>query len=229
VAGITPRGLAIVLIGAIALLVLLLVAIVGVIVLDIGKQGWSNWLTVLREWQQTLGTVAGFLGAAVVLVLGTALTRDDDQQKAIQTSNAIGQALAYEAERMTTGLELGRRMALTADSTAGDAARQCASMAQALGEQLQAQTPVFDASIQRLVDFGAQDLANFVRFYSFYAELRHTLANINAESCADAGPAQLDYMISQVKLGLGYYQVFAPAYPIVQYGADGPILSGGGV
>ncbi|MDB5527749.1 MAG: hypothetical protein JWR51_852 [Devosia sp.] len=215
------------LIGAITLLIVLLIALTSVILLDMRKQGWANWLTVLHEWQQTLGTVVGFLGAAGVLVLGTALTRQADEQKAMATASSIGQALAYEAERLTTGLELGRRMGLAADPAADDVAQQCTNMALALNEQLQSQTPVFDASIQRLVDFGTQDLANFVRFYSFYAELRHTVANINADTCAGAGAAQLGYMINQMKLGLGYYQVFAPAYPIVQYGPDGPIQPGG--
>ena len=216
------------LIGATTLLVVLLIALTSVILLDIRKHGWANWLTVLHEWQQTLGTVVGFLGAAGVLVLGTALTRQADEQKGLETASSIGQALAYETERMTTGLELGRRMGLAADTSGDDAVRQCTNMALALNEQLQSDTPVFNASIQRLVDFGAEDLANFVRFYSFYSDLRHTTANINAQTCAEAGAAQLAYMINQMKLGLGYYQAFAPAYPIVQYGPDGPITPGGG-
>ena len=214
------------LIGAITLLVLLLIALTSVIVFDMRRQGWPNWLTVLREWQSTLGTVVGFLGAAGVLVLGTALSRQADEQKASDTAAAIGQALSYEAERMTTGLELGRRIGLTANlNDPAEAERQCANMALVLRQQLQAQTPVFDASVQRLVDFGAENLANFVRFYAFYADLRQTVNNIDADSCSGAAPEQLEFMINQMTIGLGYYQAFAPSYPILQYGPDGPLVA----
>lgn len=214
------------LIGAITLLVVLLIALTAVILIDMRGAGWPNWLATLREWQSTLGTVVGFLGAAAVLVLGTALQRQADEQRAFDTASAIGQALAYEAERMSTGLELGRQIGLSANlDKPDDVARQCTNMAQALQQQLQAHTPVFDASIQRLVDFGAENLSNFVRFYAFYADLRQSVGNINAETCAGVGTEQLQFMISQMKIGLGYYQAFAPSYPIVQFGPDGPVAS----
>jgi hypothetical protein len=211
--------------GSIALLCVLLAGLSAVIIIDIQKQGWDRWLDVLRAWQSTLGTVIGFVGGAGVLILGTALERQAEDQRNLHAASAIGQALAYEAERMATGLELGRQLTAGVDmNDMPTVERQCVSISSAVGQQLQDNTPVFDASIQRLVDFGDQNLSDFLRFHAFYADLRQTLRSINVETCSGAAAEQqLIYMASQMKIGLGYYARFAPLFDITQFTPDGVV------
>lgn len=218
------------LVGSIALLGLLLAGLTAVVMIDIRAQGWGNWLAVLREWQSTLGTVMGFVGGAAVLVLGTALDRQAEQDRADRAAYAIGQALAYEAERMTGALELGRQLGAGIDMTDPVRVSQAyRTMAEAVSEQMPEQTPVFDASIQRLVDFGDRNLSNFVRFYSFYADLRQTLARVDDQTCEGvAGEAYINMMVGQMRNGLGYYAQFAPDYRIVQFTPDGIVDTPGG-
>ena len=211
------------LIGSIGLLAVLLIGLTAVIVTDVHQQGWGNWLGVLREWQSTLGTVMGFVGGAGVLILGTALDRQAEADREDHAAHAIGQALAYEAERMAGALELGRQFAAGIDMTDPVRVSQaCGSMARAVHEQMQERTPVFDASVQRLVDFGDQNLSNFVRFYAFYADLRQTLANVDEATCSGiSGEAYVNMMVGQMRNGLGYYARFAPDYQIAQFTPDG--------
>lgn len=213
------------LVGSIVLLCVLLVGLSAVIIVDIRQQGWTNWLGVLREWQSTLGTVIGFVGGAGVLILGTALDRQAEEQRNARAADAIGQALAYEAERMATALELGRQLVAAVDLADIPAVeRLCSNISLAISQQLQADTPVFDASVQRLVDFGDKNLSDFVRFNAFYADLRRSLQSINADTCTgEAAEQQLLYIASQMKIGLGYYARFAPNYAITQFTPDGII------
>ncbi|MEO5806968.1 hypothetical protein [Devosia sp.] len=210
------------LIGAIIVLTLLIAGVVTLILLDMRSRGWVNWLGVLDNWQSTIGTVVGFLSAAAVLVLGTALNQQSQQQHADVVARNLGRAFAYEAERMATALELGRQLGLQVDMGKTDLlATQCSNIARTLKEQLQRETPVFEAGITHLVDIGPDDLASFVRFHAFYADLRQSLDSITDATCAEAAEAQIGYMSNQMRIGLGYYARFAPQYDIVQFSPDG--------
>lgn len=212
------------LIGAVSFLVFLIVGVFVLILADMRSRGWSNWLTVLDNWQHTIGTVVGFLSAAAVLVLGTALQRQSEQEHADAAARNLGQSFAFEAERMAAPLELGRQLALAVDLTNKDLlVSRCNGLSHALREQLTAKTPVFDAGITHLVDIGPDDLSNFVRFHAFYADFRQSLENVGDAACNAAPAEQVGYLLGQIKIGLGYYSFFSSRYEIAQFTPDGLI------
>lgn len=59
--------------SAIAVLCVALVGLTTIILFDVNAKGWPNWLGTLRDWQGTIGTVAGFLSAAGALMLSAAI------------------------------------------------------------------------------------------------------------------------------------------------------------
>ena len=81
--------------------------------MDLGRTDHGHWLDALKSWQQLIGAVLGFLGAAGVLVLSTAIQEDQTQRRAIDAAHAIGFGLALEVERMAIGLKLGQQIAAT--------------------------------------------------------------------------------------------------------------------
>ncbi len=117
---------------------------------------------------------------------------------------------------MMTPIEVGRRIGETVDLSAADLSAACLNLARTLQQLLYRDTPVFDASLSQLVAFGDDNLTRFLRFHAFYRDLARTVDTIDAQSCAEAGHDQLAYMLSQLRIGMGYYGFIADSYDVVQ-------------
>ncbi len=202
--------------GALALLIAVVAAIGALLALDLGRTEHRHWLDALKTWQQLIGSVLGFLGAAGVLVLSTAITQDSDQRKSVAAAHAIGLGLALEVERMGTGLKLGKAIGQTIDLNSQPAllAQTCTNYADALQSHLLAVTPVYDAVLPRMVDFGDENLAIFVRFYGYFFDFKQALKEVDKTACGAAAADEITYMQHQVDGGLGLYKLIADNYPM---------------
>ena len=201
--------------GALALLIAVVAMIVALLALDLGRTEHRHWLDALKSWQQLIGAVLGFLGAAGVLVLSTAIQQNNEQLKAQQAAHAIGLGLALEVERMGVGLKLGRAIGGMIDpATDANLARTCLNYSNNLQANLLGVTPVYDAVLPRMVDFGDENLATFVRFYSFFDDFRQALKEVDEAACAASPADEITYMQHQVDGGLGLYAIIAGNYPI---------------
>jgi hypothetical protein len=199
--------------GAIGLLGATLLALTTIILLDVRDKGWGNWLDTVRAWQSTLGTVAGFLSAAGALILSTAIQDQAERDRADRAAAAIGQALAYEVERMIAPLERTFVIAAGIDLEADDISGHCQVLYEGLPETLVERTPVYDAVLGQTLDFGDANLALFTRIYAYYADFRREIVLDEGQYC-DAIPAdRIRYVTTMARGGLNYYQLVGAHYP----------------
>jgi len=204
--------------GALALLVFVMAAIGSLLALDLGRTEHRHWLDALKTWQQLIGAVLGFLGAAGVLVLSTAISQDNDARKSAAAAHSIGLGLAYEVQAMGVGLQAAQRTG-HADMALPDPGVKCLGYALSLQQSLVTATPVYDAVLPRMVDFGDENLHAFVTFHSLYANLLRTIPDILAHNDCDnaqAAPIFMAYMSGQVDQIMGYYGEIATYYDIAK-------------
>ncbi|MEO8757884.1 MAG: hypothetical protein ABI398_09075 [Devosia sp.] len=208
--------------GALALLIFVVAAIAALLAVDLGRTEHRHWLDALKSWQQLIGAVLGFLGAAGVLVLSTAISQDNDIKKSAAASHAIGLGLALEVERMGTGLRLGKAIGATIDlsAPAEQLARTCVNYSTTLQSHLLKVTPVYDAVLPRMVDFGDENLAIFVRFYGFFYDFQQALKEVDQSACDAAAADEITYIQHQIAGGMGYYKLISDNYPIAAADID---------
>ena len=215
--------------GALALLIFVVAAIGALLALDLGRTEHRHWLDALKTWQQLIGAVLGFLGAAGVLVLSTAISQDNDTRKSAAAAHSIGLGLAYEVQAMGVGLQAAQRNGHT-DMALADPGSKCLGYALSLQQSLVTATPVYDALLPRMVDFGDENLHAFVTFHSLYANLLRTIPDIlSHDDCnsAEAAPVFMAYMAGQVDQIMLYYGEIATYYDIAKAddGASSQALS----
>ncbi len=195
-------------------LIFVVAAIGALLALDLGRTDHAHWLDALKSWQQLIGAVLGFLGAAGVLVLSTAIQQDLDGRKRADEAHAIGLGMALEVERMAIGLKLGQQIGATIDFADPQLAQTCVSFAQAMQRGLSPATPVYNAVLPQMVSFGDANLGIFVRFYSFYSDFVRGLEEVNQAACAAAAEDEIRFVMSQINGGMGYYEIIARNYDI---------------
>lgn len=207
--------------GALALLIFVVAAIGALLALDLGRTDHAHWLDALKSWQQLIGAVLGFLGAAGVLVLSTAIQQDLDARKRVDEAHAIGLGMALEVERMAIGLKLGQQIGATIDFNDPQLAQTCVSFSEAMQRGLSPATPVYNAVLPQMVSFGDANLAIFVRFYSFYSDFVRGLKEVNQAACDVAAADEIRFVMSQINGGMGYYEIIARNYDIAPADAGG--------
>ncbi|MHB1103268.1 MAG: hypothetical protein ACYC0C_10960 [Devosia sp.] len=198
--------------AAVALLIAVVLSLVVLLALDLRRHKQSEWIEELKQWQSLLGAVLGFLGAAGVLVLGSAIESDNERARQAQAAHAIGTGLALEVERLSVGLQVGRQIGASVDFADPALVQVCADYAKALQRALAPDTPVYDAVLGRMVDFGDVNLSVFVRFYAFYEDFLRGLPEIDEAACTAAAGDEIRYIIGQINGGLGYYEIIAKRY-----------------
>jgi hypothetical protein len=207
--------------SALALLIFVVAAIGSLLALDLGRTEHGHWLDALKSWQQLIGAVLGFLGAAGVLVLSTAIQQDTAQRESERAAHAIGFGLALEVERMAIGLKLGQQIGATINFDAPNLAGTCVMFAQAMQRGLAPATPVYNAVLPQMVAFGDANLGIFVRFYSFYSDFVRGLEEVNQSACDAAAADEIRFVMSQINGGMGYYEIIARNYDIAPAAAGG--------
>lgn len=207
--------------SAIAVLGLALAGLSVIIVYDVRHKGWSNWIGTLHGWQSTLGTVAGFLSAAGALMLSSAIQSNAEAAREEKASQAIGQALAYEVERMTGPLQTAFTLARSIDLAGPEVDQACRDLMGALGATLVDETPVYDAVLGRTLEFGDYNLALFTRIYAYFHDFARDMADGVEERCSRNGAGEIEYAMRIMRSGFAYYQLVATAYPTVTPLQDG--------
>lgn len=198
--------------AAVALLIAVVLSLAVLLALALRRHKRSEWIEELKQWQSLLGAVLGFLGAAGVLVLGSAIESDSERARHAQAAHAIGTGLALEVERLSVGLQVGRQIGASIDFGDPALAQVCADYSQALQRALTPDTPVYDAVLGRMVDFGDVNLSVFVRFYAFYHDFLRGLPEIDEAACTTAAEDEIRYIIGQINGGLGFYEIIARRY-----------------
>src|SRR3569833_2707464 len=202
-------------VGEVALLIFVVAAIAAHLALDLQRTEHRHWLDALKTWQQLIGSVLGFLGAAGVLVLSTAISQETDQIKAANSAHAIGLGLAYEVQALGVGLKAAQAVGQY-DLTLPNPGEKCIGYAQTLLDVMVTNTPGYAAVLPRMVDFGDANLHDFVTFYALFSFLLFSLPSVIAKDCSDTEHAGdwLAFMVGQVEHIMNYYSSIADAYGI---------------
>jgi len=192
--------------SALALLVVVVVTIGALLTVDLRRTEHQHWLDALKTWQALIGSVLGFLGAAGVLVLSTAISHDNDIEKSEQAAHSIGLGLAYEVQALGLGLRTAQQLGHY-DLAHSDPGGRCAHYAETLQQVMTPATPVYDAVLPRMVDFGETNLHEFVTFYALYQNLLRSLPNNISQNCLETqvAPQVIEFMVEQVDNVMGYY------------------------
>jgi hypothetical protein len=207
--------------SAIAVLCLALAGLTTIILFDVRAKGWPNWLSTLRDWQSTLGTVAGFLSAAGALMLSSAIQSNAEAERADRAAAAIGQALAYEVERMVGPLQTAYSIATTISPADAALPHVCTNLMRDMLQTLVDATPVYDAVLGQTPDFGDYNLALFTRTYAYFHDFRREIGT-DADARCRANPAgEIEYVKQIMRSGFAYYQLVAASYPAVTPLQDG--------
>lgn len=201
--------------SALALLVVVVVTIGALLTIDLRRTEHQHWLDALKSWQALIGSVLGFLGAAGVLVLSTAISHDNDLQKSEEAAHAIGLGLAYEVQAMGVGLKTAQVVGHE-DLALADPGQKCVGFASTLQQVMTSTTPVYDAVLPRMVDFGDENLHDFVTFYALYSYLLRSLPAIISQYCPEAALASpyMGLMVGEIDHDMDYYASIAAKYGI---------------
>jgi hypothetical protein len=201
--------------AAAVLVLVVLVSLVLLLFFGMRQGQGGGWVGELRQWQGLIGSVLGFLGAAGVLVLSNAIEAEEAQARARQLAHAMGYGMALEAEKLSIGLATGRAIGemirLEGDPSP---ASTCLNYRLTLQRVLSPETPVFDAVLTNMVDFGDENLGVFVRFFSFYSEFLRGLDEIDEVACGAAAADEIAFMRSQIGHGIDYYAIIAGNYDV---------------
>jgi hypothetical protein len=202
---------------ALGLIIVVVLGVAGLVSMDVLGRPFREWYGAIKGWQQLIGAVLGFTGAAGVFVLGTALQAEQDYQQQLRTQYSIGRGLALEVERMAQALNAGRMMASTAvldGSTEG--ARQCRLFMGEMRRYMAPDAPVYKAVLGNLANFGNANLTWFVRFHGVYEEILRAVGPTSTETCTEAGAsADVGYIASLIEGALANYEEIAASYDIV--------------
>ena len=203
-----------VLVAAIALVVIVLCAAAFAVASDVLRRPQGERLNGLKDWQSLIGAVLGFMGAAGVLVLGTAIEGDQEQQRAASREHAIGFAMALEAERLSNFIagDLGIINLIHAQPPGQDFARTCTNFVATVIETLDKEKPVWLAALGQMIEFGDRNLALFVRYYGYYDDLVIDAKQFSPELCARDGENQINQFERRLAFAFSLYRDIAAVY-----------------
>lgn len=183
-----------VLLGAILLIVVVLAAAMFAVGTDVVGRPKGERLHALKDWQSLIGAVLGFMGAAGVLVLGTAIQNDQTREQAARREHTIGLALAYEAEALTNEIAgmIGVVNLINAQPAGQDWTFACNELVSELAKSVEQDKPVWTAALGEMVEFGDQNLQLFVRYHLYYDELVELATNPDPRLCANDGQNEIN-------------------------------------
>jgi hypothetical protein len=202
-----------VLAAAILLILVVLAASVFAVGSDVFRRPAGERLHALKDWQGLIGAVLGFMGAAGVLVLGTAIEGEQERQRAAAEEHAIGYGLALEAERIANGLAtvLGIVNLIQSDPDQ-DYQRTCDNFITTMTDVLDRETPVYDAALDDMIAFGDNNLSLFVRFFSLHGEIVQDLGRFDRKWCELDPQTQIADFGRRAALDLDFYRVIVSRY-----------------
>jgi hypothetical protein len=208
------RGSANVLLGAaIGLIIATVVATALLVALDMRGRAAGEWYHAIRDWQQLLGAVLGFLGAAGVLVLSNEIQINQERERTLQHAHAIGLGLALEAERIYGGIGSGLAIAEQIKAApAPDYSSLCTQYVRTLRDIVPREKPVWTAVLDQMVDFGDDNLALFVRFYGLFDDFVLEVQSFDNLWCVRDGENQIADLERRLRSALEFYRIIASRF-----------------
>lgn len=160
----------VILAAAIVLILAVLAAAAFVVATDAAGRPQGERLHALKDWQQLIGAVLGFMGAAGVLVLSTQIDAEQARQEALAREHTLGLALAYEAESLSNEIAgmIGVVDYIHAQGPDVDYAHACTELVGLLAKSLDKTKAVWTAALGQMVEFGDENLQLFVRYHLYY-------------------------------------------------------------
>jgi hypothetical protein len=203
-----------VLLAAGLLIVVVLIATVLAVGSDVVAREQGQRLHALKDWQALIGAVLGFMGAAGVLVLGTAIDADQQRQRTFEREHAIGLAMALEAERLSNFVagDLGIINLIHAQPAGQDFAKTCTNFVATLVETLDKQKPVYAAALSQMIEFGDFNLTLFVRYYGYFDDLVEDAKSFDPQLCARDGENQINQFERRLGFAFDLYRDIAKVY-----------------
>ena len=202
-----------VLVAAVLLIIVVLAAAVFAVGTDVVGRPAGQRLHALKDWQSLIGAVLGFMGAAGVLVLGTAIQDDQTRAAQVEREHAIGYGLALETERLANGLLSAVSIVnIIASSPNQDYALTCNNFIATLNDILPRETPVWTAALGNMIAFGDNNLAVFVRFYGLYDELVVDAQRFNRVLCDADGKNQIEQIGQNLTRAVEFYRIISDRY-----------------
>ena len=199
--------------AAILLILVVLAAAVFAVGSDVLRRPAGERLHGIKDWQGLIGAVLGFMGAAGVLVLGTAIQDDQNRAAQVQREHAIGYGLALESERLANGLISAVSIVnLIASDPDQDYALTCNNFIATLNDILPRETPVWTAALGSMIAFGDNNLAVFVRFYGLYDELVVDAQRFNRILCDADGKNQIEQLGHNLARAVEFYRIISDRY-----------------
>ena len=176
--------------------ILLLCAVIGGAVFlvhrDVARRPEESWISIVKEWQSTLGAILGFLSAAGVLIISSELQANQRAAESARAGQAIGYGLALEAEQISNSVATAVTLSKMIQSQPPtDYGRVCTNYLAMLQRLLPTRTIVYDAVLNHLVDFGDDNLSVFIRFYSSYSDLLQEVRAFDTNQCALNGESEV--------------------------------------
>jgi hypothetical protein len=96
-----------------------------------------------------------------------------------------------------------------------DLGKECQNYIDTIGRVVPSATPVYDAVLGNLTEFGDTNLAVFVRFYAFHAGLLRQLPAQRGLDCLDNSASTIRYLAGEMTNGLKLYQIIANEYQTI--------------
>ncbi len=199
--------------AAIVLIVVVIGGAVSLIIIDMEGRPPGEWFRAVKEWQQTVGALLGFMGAAGVLVLSTELAANQRANQAAHAARAIGYGLALEAEQLASDVSgIMGLVTMIRSQPVPDPNRTCIEFIGMMQRVLPTKTPVYDAVLSHLVDFGDDNLSIFVRFFATYVDLVQEAHSFDTRQCQLNAANEIDYVRGRLRSTLLVYDMIANAY-----------------
>lgn len=203
-----------VLAAAIVLIAAVLAASAFAVGSDVFRRPAGERLQAIKDWQGLIGAVLGFMGAAGVLVLSTAIESDRARQEKDERSHTIGLALAYEAERLSNNIaaNLGIVNLIRAQPPGQDWQRTCTNFIATLIETLDKEKPVWSAAVGQTLEFGDRNLQLFVRYHGQYDDIIHEAKRLDPMFCQESPENQINAFEQRLTYAFDLYRYIAAAY-----------------
>lgn len=194
------------------LLVLIVIALlVAVISFDVFTLGTKGRLGALRQWQGLIGTMLGFVTAAGILAISSAIQDEALVRRNNEALQQVGAALWVEATDLDDVLNRTQQLRhaiMVSDTTQSG----CPGAVNELVDAFQRETPIYAAAVPHFIDVGEPNLSLFVSFYGNFGELARAAKQYSDLGCPVVAEETAELFFSRVEVARAAFEKIALIY-----------------